>query len=178
MSACPFCLIVHGRAAAEIVHRWDDALAIAPLNPVIDGHVLIVPNQHVADALIVPEVTARAMRRAAQLADGPCNIITSVGVAATQTVRHLHLHIVPRRDGDGLLLPWSLQGDIGDLVELLAARVHEGWVALKAASGVTSRLSETGEELVAPYEQLSEQAKDLDRGTVHAVLDAITGGAA
>jgi histidine triad (HIT) family protein len=36
-----------------------------------------------------------------------CNIITSVGSAATQTVRHLHVHVVPRRRGDGLQLPWS-----------------------------------------------------------------------
>jgi histidine triad (HIT) family protein len=40
---------------------------------------------------------------------GPCNIITSVGAEATQTVFHLHLHVVPRRFGDGLALPWTGQ---------------------------------------------------------------------
>jgi hypothetical protein len=38
-----------------------------------------------------------------------CNLITSVGADATQSVRHLHIHVVPRREGDGLMLPWSGQ---------------------------------------------------------------------
>ena len=38
-----------------------------------------------------------------------CNLITSVGAAATQTVKHLHIHIVPRHEGDGLHLPWTEQ---------------------------------------------------------------------
>jgi hypothetical protein len=57
-------------------------------------------------------------------------------------------------------------------VEALAAQVHEGWMATKRGQGVTSRLSETGEEQMVPYDQLSEAAKDLDRGTVQAVLEA------
>jgi histidine triad (HIT) family protein len=52
-------------------------------------------------------VTAAVMRRAAELATPPCNIITSAGTEATQTVFHLHVHIVPREAGDGLELPWG-----------------------------------------------------------------------
>jgi capsular polysaccharide biosynthesis protein len=58
-------------------------------------------------------------------------------------------------------------------LELVSAKVHDAWIASKAAQGVTSRKAEDGEELIAPYEQLSEKAKDLDRGTVRAVYDAI-----
>jgi histidine triad (HIT) family protein len=47
------------------------------------------------------------MSAAAELATPPCNIITSAGSDATQTVFHLHLHVVPRRAGDGLALPWT-----------------------------------------------------------------------
>ena len=104
---CPFCEILAGRAPAEIVGEWPDMIAIVPLNPVTEGHVLVIPRQHVKDAKEVPWITGNAFMRAAQLSDGPCNLITSVGVEATQTVRHLHVHLVPRRVDDGLLLPWT-----------------------------------------------------------------------
>jgi len=58
-------------------------------------------------------------------------------------------------------------------VEAISAKVHEQWMATKLAKGVTTRRSEIGEELMVPYEQLSEAAKDLDRGSVKAVLSAI-----
>lgn len=58
-------------------------------------------------------------------------------------------------------------------VERLAERVHEAWIASKQAQGVHSRLSESGEELMDSYSLLSEPAKDLDRGTVRAVLVAL-----
>ncbi|HEY3477867.1 MAG TPA: HIT domain-containing protein, partial [Streptomyces sp.] len=72
---------------------------------------LVVPRVHVADAGVDPDVTAAVMRRAAELAGvvESANIITSVGAAATQTVFHLHVHVVPRRVGDGLALPWTNQ---------------------------------------------------------------------
>ena len=58
-------------------------------------------------------------------------------------------------------------------VEEVAAKVHEAWMNSKRRAGVSTRKSETGEELMVPYEQLSEEAKDLDRYTVRAVYDAI-----
>jgi hypothetical protein len=58
-------------------------------------------------------------------------------------------------------------------IEAISAKVHERWMESKRAKGVTTRRSETGEELMVPYEQLSESAKDLDRGSVEAVLAAI-----
>jgi RyR domain-containing protein len=58
-------------------------------------------------------------------------------------------------------------------VEKISAKVHEQWMESKLAKGVTTRKSESGEELMVPYEQLSEGAKDLDRGSVKAVLAAI-----
>lgn len=107
---CPFCEIVDGNAPAQIVGYWGGVLAIVPLNPVTDGHVIVLPTAHVASATDNVDVAAMTMRCAAQYARenaGDCNIITSVGAAATQTVRHLHIHVVPRREGDGLALPWT-----------------------------------------------------------------------
>ena len=111
MTECAFCAIVAGHAPAVIVRHWPDTIAIRPLAPVVAGHVLVIPHAHVADVGTDPAVSAAAMARAAELAAelDACNVITSRGAAATQTVYHLHLHVVPRQHGDGLPLPWTPQ---------------------------------------------------------------------
>ncbi len=111
---CVFCRIIDGSEPATIVQEWSDALAIVPLNPVADGHVIVLPVIHVEDVTSSPRISAVTMARAAHLAEAPCNVITSAGVEATQTVPHLHIHIVPRRVGDGLKLPWSEQAGVKD----------------------------------------------------------------
>lgn len=58
-------------------------------------------------------------------------------------------------------------------IEVVSAKVHEAWMASKRAEGVTSRKSEKGEELMVPYDQLTEESKSLDRYTVAAVYRAI-----
>jgi hypothetical protein len=58
-------------------------------------------------------------------------------------------------------------------IEIVANLVHEAWMKSKLAQGHTSRRSETGEELMVPYNQLSETAKELDRVTVQTVYAAI-----
>ncbi|OPC76883.1 hypothetical protein B4N89_44970 [Embleya scabrispora] len=94
------------------MREWPDALAIRPCSGgVTEGHILVLSRDHVADAGTDPEVTALVMRRAAELlAELPAgNLLTSKGRAATQSVFHLHVHVVPRRTGDGLPLPWTPQ---------------------------------------------------------------------
>lgn len=59
------------------------------------------------------------------------------------------------------------------LIEAVSAKSHEGWMAMKAEQGITSRKSEIGEELMVPYADLSEPAKDLDRGAVKATIAAL-----
>lgn len=115
MDPCAFCEIVTQRASAQIIRTWHDAMAFRPLNPVVKGHVLVVPRVHVADAREDPEITGMTFERAAELAGmmtgADVNLITSAGGFATQTVPHLHVHVVPRYADDGLLLPWSRQQD-------------------------------------------------------------------
>jgi histidine triad (HIT) family protein len=111
-SGCVFCDIATGRKPATVVRDWPDVFAIVPLNPVVEGHTLVIPKAHVRDATVNPAVTGAVMRRAAQFAreaGGDCNLITSMGPAATQSVPHLHAHVVPRSAGDGLPLPWTPQ---------------------------------------------------------------------
>lgn len=106
---CVFCEIIAGSAPATIVKEWPDALAILPLKPVTDGHTLVMPKIHSTDFTTGSEALLWAMMSAAQLAreiGGPMNLITSKGTEATQSVFHLHLHLIPRAKDDGLALPW------------------------------------------------------------------------
>ncbi len=109
MQSCVFCSIVAGRAPAVVLAEWPEAVAIRPHGAVNEGHVLVLPRVHVEDAGSDPDVTAAVMRCAAELmAELPAaNLITSKGADATQTVFHLHVHLVPRVAGDGLALPWT-----------------------------------------------------------------------
>ena len=58
-------------------------------------------------------------------------------------------------------------------MELVSAQVHNAWMQSKKDQGIDSRKAEDGEELMVPYNQLTEKAKDLDRNTVKAVYKAI-----
>jgi histidine triad (HIT) family protein len=100
---CPFCEKMNDYTG------W--VTAFEPLNPVVPGHMLIVPKRHVEDFADDPAETGRVMVYAARYVRdeglGHCNLITSRGVDATQSVFHLHVHIVPRWANDDLRLPWS-----------------------------------------------------------------------
>ena len=101
--SCPFC---------DMFSSSDkDIINIEPLNPIVEGHRIIIPREHVKDFSDDVEVTGRVMKYAAELGKkiGEVNLITSKGVNATQSVFHLHVHLVPRKEGDGLSLPWTGQ---------------------------------------------------------------------
>lgn len=109
---CPFC---DYQGPSEILAWYADldysVFVIEPMGPVTPGHVILVPELHVAHAAEDPALAGHVMRCAAEWArdawGGDCNIIASVGEHATQTINHLHVHVVPRRQGDGLTLPWG-----------------------------------------------------------------------
>ena len=129
---CPFCEIVAGRAPATIVRVWPDAIAIVPLGPVVEGHLLVIPHDHVSDFSSDPDITAITARRSAELALERgliCgNLITSMGAAATQSVFHLHLHLLPRAENDGLALPWySGKKSSGVQINLLPKSDDDGF---------------------------------------------------
>ena len=111
--ACPFCEIIAGRAPATIVEEWPEAIAIVPLNPVVEGHVLVIPKRHVRDFAEDPDVTAQVTECTAELAQritGPPNIITSSGPSAGQKVEHLAMELIPREEQDGDSLSPRLNG--------------------------------------------------------------------
>lgn len=101
---CPFCV----KAPND-----EPIYALEPLNPVVPGHLLFIPSNHYQDAAEDPDITGLVFRSAAAtakaLGHNDFNLITSTGEAATQSVYHLHVHLVPRTNGDGLPLPWTGQ---------------------------------------------------------------------
>jgi histidine triad (HIT) family protein len=116
MSECPFC-DYEGPSAVEYAWNgeltspsWVPAFVIKPLNPVVVGHRLVIPRKHVESAAEDHDLTGEVFKIAAFYASTfyeSFNLITSVGMAATQTVKHLHVHIIPRSPGDDIPLPWS-----------------------------------------------------------------------
>lgn len=109
--SCVFCAIVAGEAPAIRIYEDDDYLAILDIRPFTRGHTLVLPKQHTVDLTDTPPATLAAMvtigqriaqaARATELADAT-NIAINDGRAAFQTVFHIHLHVLPRRNGDKL----------------------------------------------------------------------------
>jgi histidine triad (HIT) family protein len=123
-AACVFCNIIAGYRDATVIETWDDAIAFIPLDPCTPGHTLVVPLQHVERAGVTAAVTGMAFARADELANRLAvksiswgerwaftdfHLAVNAGPDAGMTVPHLHVHIVPRRPGDGLAMPWTAQ---------------------------------------------------------------------
>jgi histidine triad (HIT) family protein len=106
-----FCAIVAGDAPAIRIYEDDDYLAILDIRPFTRGHTLVLPKRHTVDLTDTPPETLADMvaigqriaraARATELADAT-NIAINDGPAAFQTVLHIHLHVLPRRNGDKL----------------------------------------------------------------------------
>lgn len=118
--SCVFCAVVAGDAPAIRIFEDDDHLAILDIRPFTRGHTLVIPKRHTVDLTdTAPETLAgmakigqriaKAARVSGLHADGN-NIAINDGKSAFQSVFHIHLHVVPRRNGDkfsfakGLLL--------------------------------------------------------------------------
>ena len=108
--ACIFCKIVAGEIPAEVVARDREVTAFLDVQPLADGHVLVVPAAHVASIEALEPGAADALFRTVTRLAGP--VRTALGAAGTtiginngdatgQTVPHVHVHIVPRWAGDG-----------------------------------------------------------------------------
>jgi histidine triad (HIT) family protein len=110
MMDCPFCNRI---ASSDYSPHLSNSTAVVfvPLHPVTPGHLLVVSRTHIHDVTQDPMTAGRVMELAASIARGvgDANIITSIGPAAIQTVRHLNLHIIPRVEGDDLALRWAGQ---------------------------------------------------------------------
>lgn len=107
---CVFCRIIAKELPATIVAATRNVVVIEPIGPHAPGHILVIPRLHVPDATtdagLAGDVFAEAARYLREVVKGDGNILTSVGAAATQTVKHLHVHVIPRGSNDGLHHDW------------------------------------------------------------------------
>lgn len=119
--SCPFCAIINDQdTSAQVVLRTDRIIAFAPLHPATRGHLLVVPVRHSADIgdmksadlhAVVDGVQRVRQAIALSLQPSAVNIIQSNGALATQTVAHVHFHVVPRWEGDHMKLDWPSAED-------------------------------------------------------------------
>jgi histidine triad (HIT) family protein len=107
--SCIFCDIVAGKIAAGIVWRSDEAIAFLDHRPLFPGHVLLIPAQHISTLADLPAAQVGPLFTAAQRLDRAVEraleaegTFVAVNNRVSQSVPHLHIHIVPRRKGDGL----------------------------------------------------------------------------
>lgn len=106
---CVFCSIVAGDLPADVVLDEGDFLGFLDRRPVFKGHMLLVPRMHVDTLLDLPTelhagLLGAAQRLAAAAVDGlgAQGTFVAVNNVVSQSVPHLHVHVVPRTKGDGL----------------------------------------------------------------------------
>jgi histidine triad (HIT) family protein len=130
---CAFCGIVSGEVAAEIVWRAGDSLAFLDHRPLFPGHVLLIPIEHVVTLADLPAAqvgplfqAAQRLERAVETALAADGTFIAINNNVSQSVPHLHIHIVPRRKGDGLKgFFWPRRGyDSEEHLREVAARIR------------------------------------------------------
>jgi histidine triad (HIT) family protein len=108
--SCIFCRIVAGEIPAEVVASDDHAIAFLDITPLADGHTVIVPRPHVATIEELGATDAEVLFRSVRRLAGPVRravgaagstIGINNGAATGQSIPHVHVHIVPRWEGDG-----------------------------------------------------------------------------
>ena len=113
--SCIFCKIAAGTIPCHKIFEDDLILAFLDIAPIVPGHALVIPKAHYPNLLDTPPdilaaINARLPRLAQALlnaAGAPaCHVLTNCGPEASQSVPHLHYHILPRFANDSYRLPW------------------------------------------------------------------------
>ena len=116
--SCIFCQILAGLAPASMIHQDERVAAFMDIRPIVEGHVLVVPRRHAASLVELEDEdgaemfalgkrVAQAQRRS-NIRCEAVNLYLADGAAAGQTVFHMHLHVLPRYSGDGLMVRSAL----------------------------------------------------------------------
>lgn len=129
---CIFCKIVAGSVPAFKVYEDTAALAFMDINPLSEGHVLVIPKLHAPNLWEIDEASLHAATTAARIvAQGmkaalgvdSLSLVQCNGPWALQSVDHFHFHLVPRRENDGVPLDWGLTPGNRDQIKAAAARI-------------------------------------------------------
>jgi len=131
---CTFCNIVRGSEPAHVVFEDEDSIAFLDLAPAAEGHTLVIPRSHARTILDISPASAGALLRSATHVarviddafhpDGMTLVQTNER-AGGQTVFHVHLHLVPRWNGDELFRPWRTQRVPAEILETTRLKMVE-----------------------------------------------------
>ncbi len=141
VATCLFCRLVRGEGEVSVVHEDERVVVFMDIQPVVRGHVLVVPREHAsslaeldpedgAELFRVGQRAAEALRSSTLRCEG-VNLFLADGEAAGQDVFHVHLHVIPRHaeDGFGLRLPDDYSIRPRDELERAAAALRSAWTA-------------------------------------------------
>src|SRR4051812_30540080 len=136
MSNCVFCRIVAKEIPATVVHEDEHTLAFMDIGQVNPGHVLVAVKKHADNIFALEEAQAAAVFRSAAkvsrairdaFAPQGLSVYQANGKAAGQTVFHLHIHLVPRYENDGMELTWPVKNPprekLADYAEKIRAKL-------------------------------------------------------
>jgi histidine triad (HIT) family protein len=109
VARCVFDEIIAGTLPAAVVYDADGVLAFLDHRPILPGHVLVVPKQHLETLGDLPEadvgpyfLAVQRLTRAVEQGMHADGSFVAINIRISQSVPHLHTHVVPRRKGDGL----------------------------------------------------------------------------
>lgn len=111
MCDCIFCKIIAGELPGMKVYEDQYTFAFMDIAKDVDGHILVVPKKHVTNVLDCDEETLTQVMKTVKKIANHCvencgydgvNILNASDASAGQTVFHLHMHIIPRKAGDGI----------------------------------------------------------------------------
>ena len=132
---CIFCDLLHGAGEVSICYEDSKAIAFMDIQPVNLGHVLVAPRDHFESLNdIPPELAMHLFGVALELSPivrrlneaDDLNIVVNSGTAAGQNVFHYHVHLIPRKVGDGFDIPLPFPGSTmpdRTLLDAMAARM-------------------------------------------------------
>ncbi len=117
--SCIFCKIVEGAASSKIVYESNDCLAIVPIKPEVNGHLLVMPKAH---AVQISDISDECLSQLTLFTKSVCNeiklkygasgfnLLHASGKSAQQSVGHFHIHVIPRFENDGINAWPTLEG--------------------------------------------------------------------
>ena len=134
MESCIFCKIAAGEIPSAALFEDDRVRVILDLGPAARGHALVLPKEHFQDARSMPEaLMGHVMAVGARIGAAQMkafgyegfNLVQNNGEAAGQSVFHFHLHVIPRRSGDGALGLWKPGSTTPEEMRETADRIRE-----------------------------------------------------
>ena len=131
---CIFCKIAKGEIPCNKIYEDDTVLAFLDIQPVSDGHTLVIPKSHFGTFDMCPsEIMSKVVGCARKIAvavagameaDG-YNILCNNGKAAGQLVDHVHFHVIPRKKDDGVFAHWPAYKYKQGQAEVIAGKICE-----------------------------------------------------